>query len=133
MELLLMTEYLPAILRLIAEEIGHKEALKLASEYGGQNIYIPQKLKKESSLYEHLGEDILIILIENYAGEKIDIPLYKTGRFHEISQEIKERVKKSEKSNNELAQELGVTARTIRRYRNKEEKGLPLFELTKDK
>ncbi len=41
-------KHLPEILRLVADEIGLKDALALAGEYGGQTIYIPKKFNEKS-------------------------------------------------------------------------------------
>ena len=87
-------------------------ALKLSAAYGGQNIYVPKKLKEDHFLIKCLGQDAANILVDLRGGEKVDIPNCK------IFNALKSHIIKSVGSNRNVAKEFGVTERYVRMCRN---------------
>lgn len=119
-----MTEKLPAILQEIAELIGLKAALQIASHAGGTRKYIPAHAEDGHWLVECVGREnadklCKHIEVDGRRGQHIDIPLCY-GTYNQMIRGFAERTDKLDKegaSATEIARTLGVTSRTAHRHR----------------
>ncbi len=126
-------QQLPEILQIIAEELGIKEAFKLASTYGGQKVFIPKNIREDSAIVKALGSEIAKVLSENFGGEQIIVPLGGAGTYARMRAKIYADIKSGNFTNNQLAAKYAVSGMTIIRAKHKvrnEEKQDDLFSLT---
>ncbi|MBW7968156.1 LuxR C-terminal-related transcriptional regulator [Bradyrhizobium sp. BR 10289] len=121
-----MTEKLPGVLAEIAEVAGETAALMISARRGGQRVYFPSTkfLHKAQWLVECVGHDLAAKICAHFEvdgrGQRIDIPLHVGGTYRQFVRSVAERVHKLDrdgKSSTEIAQQLGLTQRTVHRHR----------------
>ena len=69
--------WLPAILRLVADEASLDDALKLARARGGTRLYVPAN--PTEAVIREIGEPAARVLSLHYPNETITIPLGPSG------------------------------------------------------
>ena len=115
-----MVEYVTA--QSLSEIIGDKAAITLLDKKGGGRIYIPAHLSDDHWLIALIGRKAAIALVEqisiNGSGDQIELPVGSTGRERLYRRE-RDKLLKAGKSNSQIARELGVTDRAVRRARQR--------------
>lgn len=119
-----MTQELPGVLQEIAEVAGLPAALAVAARVGGGREYIPAKCADDHWLVECAGRAAADKICAHFAaagsGLRIDIPLYHGGAYHQLKRVVAKRIHDLHsrgKSSRVIAQEVGVTQRTVHRHR----------------
>jgi hypothetical protein len=62
-------------LEIICQKLGWAATLKLAVEYAGRWVYVPEKVDSEHRLFKTLGERAFKQLVALHGGESVHIPL----------------------------------------------------------
>jgi hypothetical protein len=101
---------LPGIVRDIAAEIGLAAALKLVDFYQGVPMWVPVRFDPEHTLVKIVGAAATLKLMAMYPGEKPEIP--RCAEAIRVVRNIK--IRDSDKSQRQLAQEWNLTVRQIR-------------------
>lgn len=121
-----MTATLPGVLQEIAEVAGEAAALMIAARQGGRRVYFPsaRTLHEGQWLVECVGADLARRICAHFEvdgrGQRIDIPLHVGGTYRQFVRSIAERLHNLDgegKSSTEIAQQLGLTQRTVHRHR----------------
>lgn len=115
---------LTGVLAELAERMGSAAgALRLAAEYGGQEVYVPKDPVANHIIARRCGLDVLIALSAIRASERVTIPLGATHRLK------KNRIVAMAGSNAQVARAVGCTKRFVEivRARQRGAAPLPLF------
>ncbi|MFW5499609.1 MULTISPECIES: RNA helicase [unclassified Maridesulfovibrio] len=104
----------PPLLQELADTIGREPALVLAEELGGVSEYIPQTAKPSHKLAKLLGMERMGILCETYGGMWMTIP--RGVNLDPKKPQIQKML--GQKSGRDIARELGVSERYVRRVAN---------------
>lgn len=113
----------PPLLQELADTIGREPALVLAEEFGGISEYIPQTAKANHKFAKQIGMERMSILCETYGGIWMTIP--KGVNLEPKKPQIEKML--GTKSGRQIARELGVSERYVRRVANeapKSEQGM---------
>lgn len=117
---------MPHYLRIVAEGTGRMaDALKFASEYGGQKIYIPTKIDESSEIYERLGREILKVLIDycndEYQGDgrQITVPLFGFGSLAKFKRDRNKIILNADGKVNQIVKLTGASRSTVCRVKAK--------------
>lgn len=105
---------LPGVVRDIANLIGLHAALKAVEHYQGIRMWVPVRFDPEHILVKQLGHDAAVKLIENFPGEKLEIPRCLAA----IRAVRNAKICASDKSQRQLAMEHGLTERHVRNIQN---------------
>lgn len=103
---------LPELLQLISDELSFKQALEFVAEFGGQEVYIPKKINKNSVLYDRVEIEILELLIYYYGGDKIVVPIFNASMQKITRNNIIKDIKAG-KTVNEIVKNNGVARDTV--------------------
>ena len=103
---------LPILIRELEELVGLTAALEVVAEWGGQRVYIPERLKPEHSLVRLLGDDAAAAVSARYSGEHLFIPKCAALMRAERDRQIRERRANGE-SLRALAAAFDVTMRHV--------------------
>lgn len=126
-----MTRPLPAVLQEIAEVAGETAALALASRHGGRRVYFPAESRLFLDdprdtywLVDCVGVEAARKICKHFEvdgrGQRIEIPLHVGGSYRQFVRSIAKRLHELDregKSSTEIAQQLGLTQRTVHRHR----------------
>ena len=110
--------FLPSLLYDAAVTFGLDTALRLAAEFGGQNVYVPTKPDPDHQVARKFSVELLAWLIRYHdgrlAGEqrKIVIPLGPDAEQDRRDQAIMAMTERGMKRN-EIARALGIHVRTV--------------------
>jgi hypothetical protein len=96
----------------IASRIGAEAALKLAREYGGVRLYVPQTMRSGHPIARLIGPVAAQALCDWRPGEQLELPTLYAMRAK------KAMIIKAEGSNRAIARSLGVSERYVRLVRN---------------
>lgn len=117
---------LPALLAEIAEVAGIDAALAIAEAKGGQSVIVPTRLRADHWLSVAVGQDKAEIISRHFTSghrrQELVIPLGPSGSF---LAERRRRARLIAEANargasaNQIAQEAGITERSVRRFRAK--------------
>ncbi len=112
---------LPAILTEIAEVAGLDAAMKIAEAKGGTSAYFPYRAKAGHWLVELVGQEAADKLCAHFrtglvGGIEVDIPL-GPRKFYATCRRRAEELRRQNLSEREIARRLGITYRTIKRYK----------------
>ncbi|MBF0249945.1 MAG: hypothetical protein HQL35_04865 [Alphaproteobacteria bacterium] len=113
---------LPPLLADVAERAGVGGALKLMTEFGGQEITVPKIPRPGQVLYERCGRDVAEALADLRGGEIVPIP---NGACLKSK---KRAIADDDGPSNTLAKRHGVTSRYVRQVRNATPAPMPLFD-----
>ncbi len=110
-------EWLPDLLRAMAQGLGLAVMLRFAADFGGREITLPAKATAAHPIAKSIGLPALRWLLKHrHPGEKIGVPpgpaATYTKRIVMIRRLLKEGV-----DTVEIIRRLGVHQRTIRRHR----------------
>jgi hypothetical protein len=118
---------LPELLREIAEIAGIDAALAIADAKGGQDVIIPTRLRPDHWLVVAVGlekaERISAHFTSGHRRQRVIVPLGPAGSF------LAERRRRAKaladaqargSSANQIAAEVGITERSVRRFRSKQ-------------
>lgn len=110
-------EALPDLLRWFAEGAGLGAALRLAIDFGGTALYLPDPdyLDDDHRLVRSLGMDAARILCRDFGPAEVEIPLNQ--RFRTKKAQIARLLHKGY-TGAELARLLGTTERHVRRAKS---------------
>ena len=114
---------LPPLLADIAGIAGESAALKIMSEFGGQEINVPSHPAANQVIWSRCGEKAAKALSELRGGEKISIPNGAHLRSKKLA------ILQSKGTGNGVARDTGATSRYVRMVRghNNTAAPLPLF------
>lgn len=101
---------LPGIIQDIAALIGLAGALDLVDHHKGTLMWIPVEFKPDHVLVKIVGPEAALKLINEYGGERLEIPKCENAIRAVRDGEIKS----SDKSQANLAREYNLTVRQIR-------------------
>ena len=103
----------PPLLAAVAEACGERAALRLMSEFGGQEITIPINPQPGQVLAERCGIEVARVLAELHGGEKIAIPNGAMMRSK------KRAILRAWGTVSQIVRETGSTARYVRFVRSR--------------
>lgn len=112
-----LPEDLPGVLGVVAEKVSLTAAFKLAAEFGGTLVYIPERVSDESPLARALGVADARAVAAALGRGNIEIPLGPFATHARRRAEIR-RLLAGGTSGQEVARRLWVSARTVRKVRN---------------
>jgi hypothetical protein len=122
-----MTAKLPGVLGEIASVVGVPAALAIAERVGGTRVYIPSHVGDDHWLVEAVGREAAVKICELFAvdgsrGQRVDMPVAAIGgrAYRAFRQQLARRVHKLDKegkSARQIALEVGLTERGVRRHR----------------
>lgn len=111
----------PPLLQELADTIGREPALVLAEEFGGVSEYIPLKAKSNHKFAKQIGMERMSILCETYGGIWMTIP--RGVNLDPKKPQIQKML--GQKSHRQIARELGVSERYVRRIANEKPQASP--------
>ena len=107
---------LPGVLREVAQATGLGAALKLAGEFGGTEIWVPEKMTPDHRLARALGIDAAAAVVALYGMGHLLVPLGPLADAGRKRREIMAMIEKSRPAA-EIARVLRCHVRTV--YRTK--------------
>jgi len=109
--------FLPALLRDLADALGLPAALRLASEFGGDKLYLPAEADPEHQIAKRCGIDVLRWLLDTYrGGEAVLVPLGPLSPYNKRIAYIRNALIAGEKGST-IIRAAGCHERTVRRHR----------------
>lgn len=114
---------LPEMLERIAEVAGLPAAIKLAKDFGGSRIYIPQLPTPKTALSRSVGPEAAAKIAAAFGMGYLDVPIGPRIWNQRIVAAVAELLSQG-RSIHQIANALGVTARTVCRCK-RVLKGLP--------
>jgi hypothetical protein len=114
---------LPAIVEEIVDLTDFETASRIVAAVGGRNVRFPAHIKRlppDHWLIKAAGLDGARKIAQQLGGIRIDVPLWTASRGHRMR--LWDSIRKSiaeGKGNFQIAAELGVHERTVRRHRLK--------------
>ena len=120
---------LVGIARDLARVAGFEAAEARMLHFGGQRIYVPEKMRPKSEIWKALGpaaaKALAAIVAARPGGvSPIDVPL--GGQLRAARR--KEAIRAFNGSKNKAAAAFQCSRRTVQRYRNREPASMPLFD-----
>lgn len=114
-----MTETLPGAesFEALVQLLGQGDALVLCREYGGQRLYVPQKMNAANDIVRRVGQKAANTLAAEFGGTSIEIPRGTAITARKRRQIIMRKLFTS--SANEIAREADCTARWVKEIRAK--------------
>ena len=103
------------VIAVLNTALGEGASTALVKAYGGQRIDVPVKVG--GRLVEGLGTEIPSVLVDNFAGCRIDVPSWGHTKRIQKSLRLKHDILTSGLSANELAVKHGVTSMWVRKLR----------------
>ncbi len=122
----LVYHYLPPLLDEIAQVAGLRAALALSCDYGGGRVYIPARVGETHWLVRCVGREAADKICAHFSatihnerersshGVALIVPLGDHA-FYQRARAAAERLTDDGKSQNEIARQIGVSIRTVRR------------------
>lgn len=105
----------------LIEVVGDPAALKLVAAMGGSRFYVRERMDAGSPIAEAIGLEAAQILAAHIAtgigGLVVEIPMGPSSRTAQYRTRLLERVRSSNLSERDIAREMGVHGRTVRRAR----------------
>lgn len=116
------------ILSALFEMIGRDLTLRLLSLRGGQEVYIPSpsNLTPDHWLSMAVGFEAAMKVADQYQGDKITLPLGPEGGCRNALHRVVQDSAAAGASVNQIVQETGLHARTVRRIKNRRPTGRAL-------
>jgi hypothetical protein len=115
---------LPGILAEIAQLVGEPAAVNIAARVGGSRVYIPATVADDHWLVECVGRAKAEQICRHFAvdggGQEIDVPIAGGGAYAQLRRAVARRIHEldlAKKSEREIAKDVRVTGRTVRRHR----------------
>ncbi|SMF86528.1 hypothetical protein [Tistlia consotensis] len=109
----------------IAEMTSVAAALRLVDAFGGTKCYVPKTLTPDHPLVQAVGASAAEALRQHFEGDYIEVPVLASARHR------KRLILEASGSTNDVAQQVGVTARYVRMVRNAgrpDDRQLEMFE-----
>jgi hypothetical protein len=102
--------------------LDYKDLKCFLDEFGGQRIYVPQKIIEKHFLVERVGMTTMEKLIYKWGGEIVDVPTSYSFRTEDMRSRVFE-LKSVGKSNNEIVRQTGLSRRAIQKILAKRDGG----------
>lgn len=124
-------DFLVGIVREFAQAAGYDAAETLMFHFGGQRLYVPQKMRPTSPFWPVLGPEAAKTLsrVANKGGAQgsgVEVEIPRGSRLMLARRNAQ--LAGFEGSKNQAALKFGVHRRTVQRYRQKAPVKLPLFD-----
>lgn len=109
-------QWLPHLLRELADAFGMDVALAFARRFGGGTLHIPREAKPEHAIARAAGIEVLRFLVDRYASDRVVVPLGPTSLMRVQMRRADELIAKGA-SLLEVARETGLHVRTVSRIK----------------
>lgn len=115
-------DLLPGVLREVAEAAGLAAALRLAGEFGGTEIWVPETLTPDHRLAKALGRDAAGAVVRLYGRGHLLVPLGPLADAGRKRREIMAMIEKGRPAS-EIARALRCHVRTVYRTKSRSAAG----------
>jgi DNA-binding NarL/FixJ family response regulator len=111
---------LDGVARELGEEAGYDAGERLVLHYAGQRIYVPEKMRPKSDLWDALGPIAAKTLARLFGGTHIEVPTGENlSRRKRVAQARALLAGAGQgASKNQVAAQLGIHRRTVQRHRS---------------